>query len=543
MTLYRKYRPQIFKDLIGQRHIKITLENEIRQDKIAHAYLFTGSRGIGKTTMARLLAKALNCQERKKEEAEPCNKCLVCQEMNHGHFLDLIEIDAASNRGINEIRELRERVRFAPSQGKYKIFIIDESHMLTTEAFNALLKTLEEPPKHVIFILATTEPHKLPETIISRCQRFDFKRINPEEITKRLEKISKAEGVKVEKEVLKNISYHCQGSSRDAEGLLGQVLSLGEKKIGLEQLEIVLPRSDLKLVIELVDHLVKKRTLAALILIKRLVEEGVDLEQFIGDLIEFLRKILIFKISEDGTQNKSEDGILYNLDKETNKKIQEISQDIEMKKLMEMIELFIEKKGQLKWAEIPQLPIELAVVTLSEATGKLGDEKVASSTTIVEKESPTLVDDQGEKEIIKQSYGKQNSHEHEIVSSPQSSVSSQAENLCHDKENVITLEQIQSKWKEVLTKTKECNHSLSAFLKMGKLVSWENDVLLLSFPFKFHQEKIKDIKNKKIIEEILSRILEIKKIQIKPVVETKKEEAGILGKIVSVFGGKVEEGI
>jgi DNA polymerase-3 subunit gamma/tau len=181
-TLYRKYRPQLFKEIIGQEHIKITLENEIESNKISHAYLFSGPRGIGKTTMARIFAKSINCKEKKDKEFEPCNECNSCKSITEGNNLDIVEIDAASNRGINEIRELRERIKYAPSNGEYKVFIIDEVHMLTIEAFNALLKTLEEPPKHAIFILATTELHKLPVTIVSRCERFDFKVIDIEKL-------------------------------------------------------------------------------------------------------------------------------------------------------------------------------------------------------------------------------------------------------------------------------------------------------------------------------------------------------------------------
>lgn len=511
MTLYRKYRPQFFKELIGQKHIRTTLENEIKQNKIAHAYLFTGSRGIGKTTMARLLAKALNCQERKRDEAEPCNRCFVCQEINRGHFLDLIEIDAASNRGINEIRELKERVKFVPSLTRYKIFIIDEVHMLTPEAFNALLKTLEEPPKHVVFILATTEPYKLPETIISRCQRFDFKKIDPEEISKRLEKIAKAEGIKIEKEVLRDISFYGQGSSRDAENLLGQILSLGEKKIGPEQLEIVLPRRDLALVIELIEYLNKKETKNCLSLINQLIEEGVDLEQFTKDLIEFLRRILLFKINRE----------IKDLDKKTEGKIQSLSQEMRVEELIDMIELFREKKDQLRWAEIPQLPLELAVVSLISCKV----DKIGPADSLLEKK--------------KNSQNVCNNSVHQ-TSFAQLALSKEEKNLT---EKPISLKEIQDKWGKVLEEVKKYNHSLSAFLKIGKVVSCQDNVLFLNFPFKFHQEKIKDIKNKRLLEEILSRVLEIKKIRIESKVEKEenKSQETFLNKIIGVFGKSEEK--
>ena len=293
-TLYRKYRPQTFAELVNQKHIRVTLENEISTGQIAHAYLFSGPRGIGKTTVARLLGKALNCQKR--EGSEPCNQCDNCQAVKAGRFLDLIEIDAASNRGINEIRELREHVKYPPSKGLFKIFIIDEVHMLTPEAFNALLKTLEEPPKQTIFILATTEIHKVPDTIISRCQRFDFKKVDLKDIAERLAYISQQEKVSIEPKVLELIARRSGGFIRDAESLLGQIFSLGEKEITEETVSVILPRSDFSLIIELVNNLKQKDTASGLILINKLVNEGVDLFEFNKDVIEYLRKLLILKV-------------------------------------------------------------------------------------------------------------------------------------------------------------------------------------------------------------------------------------------------------
>ncbi|MFN7088813.1 MAG: DNA polymerase III subunit gamma/tau, partial [Candidatus Paceibacteria bacterium] len=228
LALYRKYRPKTFGEVLNQAVVKQTLQNAIRLGKVSHAYLFAGPRGTGKTTIARLIAKSLNCQKRKPDESEPCNECKMCQEMNAGRALDLIEIDAASNRGIDEIRELRDGIKFSPVKGKYKVFIIDEAHMLTPPAFNALLKTLEEPPEHAIFILATTEPEKLPPTILSRVQRFDFRRISISDIIKKLQKDIKEEGLKAEPEALYLIASVSEGSIRDAESLLAQVVAFQE---------------------------------------------------------------------------------------------------------------------------------------------------------------------------------------------------------------------------------------------------------------------------------------------------------------------------
>ena len=359
-VLYRQYRPQNFNEIVGQKHIKLTLENEIKSGRLAHAYLFAGMRGVGKTTTARVLAKSLNCLNRKKNEANPCNECANCSAINQGNFLDLIEIDAASNRGINEIRELRDQVRFSPSHGKYKVFIIDEVHMLTTEAFNALLKTLEEPPAYAIFILATTEIHKIPETIISRCQRFDFKRVETEDIIKMLQTIAQAEKVKTDQEVLENISYHSEGSVRDAIGLLQKVFSLGEKEIGMAQLDLVLPRSDFKLVIQMMEHLVKKESQAAIELINHMVEEGVDLKTFITDMIEVLRKMMLIQIND----NLKEFGI--GLDKEKEEQLKELGQQIQKEDLIKILDLTLDTYNKIDYSLIPQLNLELLVLKTGE---------------------------------------------------------------------------------------------------------------------------------------------------------------------------------
>jgi len=358
LTLYRKYRPQLFSEVIGQEHIKKTLENEIKMGKISHAYLFSGPRGLGKTTLARIFAKAVNCEKRKEGQSEPCNQCFSCQEIISGKSLDLIEIDAASNRGINEIKELRDGVRFAPSRGKYKVFIIDESHQITSDAFNALLKTLEEPPEHAIFILVTTEAHKVPFTIASRCQKFNFSKVPLSEILKRLVKIVRLEGIKVEEKVLKNIARMSQGFVRDAESLLAQVLSLGDKEITLEEAEIILPRSEFEKISEFTEYLLKKDLQKSIGLINKLVEEGVDLKQFNLDLIEFLRKILLIKIGSEVEKYS------FSLDEKIEKNFLSLAKEIKTDDLIKTIEEFIKVKTSLEYSDIPQLPFELAVVKI-----------------------------------------------------------------------------------------------------------------------------------------------------------------------------------
>ena len=293
LVLYRKYRPKRFVEFVGQEHVVKVLTSALVGGRLAHAYLFCGPRGVGKTTIARILAKAANCENRKDGNFEPCNKCAACQEINDGRSLDLIEIDAASNRGIDEIRELREGIKFAPTRLKYKVFIIDEVHQLTKEAFNALLKTLEEPPAHAIFILATTEIHKVPETIISRCQRFDFHKLILEKIIERLARIAKVEGVKITQPALEMIAANADGAMRDAESLLGQVMAMEDKDITLEEVKALLGATDISAAIEMVAYLIANDAKGAICFINKILNDGYDLEQFAKSLINYLRKVMI----------------------------------------------------------------------------------------------------------------------------------------------------------------------------------------------------------------------------------------------------------
>ena len=362
MVIYRKYRPQNFSEIIGQKNVVQILENEIKNEKVAHAYLFTGPRGLGKTSISRILAKSINCLNRKKGESEPCNQCENCEAVNRNRFMDLIELDAASQTGVDNVREnIIKYARIAPSRGKYKIFVIDECHMLSISAFNALLKTLEEPPEYVIFILATTELHKLPETIVSRCQRFDFNKVSLDEIVKRLERITKKEKVKVEEKVLETIAVRSEGCVRDAESLLSQILSLDGKIITEKEAFLVLPPTQTDSILKLLELVFKKQTADSIKNINQLLEEGINLEQFVTDLIEILRKMLLYKV---GSIEKIDR--YWHLDKGTQKKIEDLSGLMELKELIFIIEEFIKTKIQFSYSEIPQLPLELAVLRICE---------------------------------------------------------------------------------------------------------------------------------------------------------------------------------
>jgi DNA polymerase III subunit gamma/tau len=363
LVLYRKYRPTDFSEVVGQSHVVKTLTNALSEGMVSHAYLFSGPRGTGKTTIARLLAKAVNCENRKEGEFESCNKCPSCLEIEKGRAIDLIEIDAASHRGIDEIRDLKNGIRFAPSKLKYKVFIIDECHQLSKDAANALLKTLEEPPGHAIFILATTEAHKMIGTIVSRCQRFDFRKLRISEIIEKLKFIVKKEKIKIEDKALNLIALNSEGSVRDAEGFLDQVLTFsGEgKEIKTENIRELLGAVEVEIVGKFVDFIINKDSKGALDFLNETFNEGYDPQEFLSALINYLRQALLLKISLD-----FEDPFVSSLTDEEKERLKKQIESFSEKKIRDMLDLFLEAETKMRYSSIAQLPLELALVQAVE---------------------------------------------------------------------------------------------------------------------------------------------------------------------------------
>jgi len=354
-ALYRKWRPKRFEDVCGQEHITTILKNQIETGQLSHAYLFCGTRGTGKTSTAKILSKAINCFNL--QDGNPCDKCESCISINQGNSMDVFEIDAASNRRIEDVRDLREAVKFTPAIGKYKVYIIDEVHMLTNEAFNALLKTLEEPPAYVKFILATTEPHKLPGTILSRCQRFDFKRLTQDNIVERLKYICKEENINAEEEALKLIARNSDGAMRDAISILDQCAVFGNMQIKYEHVLDVLGIANDDFLFRMADAVKEEDCSEAIKLLHEISQEGKDMSQFARDLLNHYRNLLMAKLVD-----RAEDVI--DLSAETVKRLKEQANDYGRDNIIRCIDILSQCSYEMKWSPQPKTILEVAIIKM-----------------------------------------------------------------------------------------------------------------------------------------------------------------------------------
>jgi DNA polymerase-3 subunit gamma/tau len=488
-VLYRKWRPKTFDEVVGQEHVTQTLRNALALGRVAHAYLFAGLRGTGKTTMARLVAKAVNCLAEEPGD-RPCNQCTVCRAVNEGRFLDLIEIDAASHTGVDDVRELRDKVGFRPNEGRYKVYIIDEVHRFSVQAFDALLKTIEEPPEHAIFILATTEIHKVPATILSRCQRFDFRRIPVQQITQRLQQLAKAEGIKAEPEALTLIARSATGSLRDAESLLDQLSAANTEGVTLAQVQVTLGTIDVELVASLVDCLVARDVAEGLSLIDQALDQGADLRQFTRQIVNHLRGMLLIKL--DGAE-------LLDMSGESRERLVAQAGEISTPALVEAIKRFNQIEVELKGGWQPQLPLELALVEASLWQGHNASAPVGSDPQPVSfREGPqstaqdfetVKASGEPEPEIV--------AHEEPGIPTTEGSTSSAA----------LTLQLVQQHWRRVLDNARERDKSVQALLNSTQPGEAENQIVTLYVAHEFAREKLSQPRAKRLVEDLLGEVL------------------------------------
>ncbi len=477
-ALYRRWRPQRFAEIVGQQNVTRTLRNAIASGQVAHAYLLAGPRGTGKTSVARLIAKAVNCP--RAAEGEPCDTCPSCVSIREGRFLDLIEIDAASNRGIDEMRDLREKVRFSPSEGQYKVYVIDEAHQLTPEAFNALLKTLEEPPAHAIFVLATTEAQRIPATIVSRTQRFDLRRIPHPEVVRQLEHVAKAEGLTAERPALEAIARHAQGSLRDAESILDQVSSFSEDKtVRLADVDALLGTSDREEVEALFDAFAADDGAAAIALVGRLVDEGRDLHLFARRAIEHVRALVLARYTGKVPETAGE---------ASQAKVKEQAPRFTPERLARIAKRLVEAEQQLRTGEGTPLPLELAVLELTTPTSESAPPRPADRATPakplsarpgdVAAEPASRTRERGEQKEAQQRGQAQGSPERRAGETPAPPAGA---SLGRALSTPIGIEHVRAAWISVVERAQERSIAKAAQLKAAELLTIEGTTIVIAF--------------------------------------------------------------
>ncbi|NLK43042.1 MAG: DNA polymerase III subunit gamma/tau [Tissierellia bacterium] len=501
-ALYRQYRPKTFDEVLGQNHITNILKNQIQKGNIGHAYLFSGTRGTGKTSTAKIFSRAVNCLN--PNNGNPCNGCEICKGILDESIMDIIEMDAASNRKIDDIRDLKDKVIYPPSRTSYKVYIIDEVHMLTTEAFNALLKTLEEPPKHLIFILATTEPQKLPQTILSRCQRFDFKRITTKDIIENMKNICNNLKIEIEEEVLRLIARNTDGAMRDALSLLEQCLSFGEGKVTYEDAISILGIVNFDTIFDIVDNIINKNIEKTLEMIDEVIENGKDIHQFIKDFIYHFRNLMIVKTTKDPND-------LIEVEESLLEKYIGQSKNIDINFILKSLDILTTADEKAKWSSQPRIILEMASIQLTKLGEDLSlEERIKrlemgiriDNTSPVKKpalkETPTI--DKTPNTISDTPIKKSTEN------APKPIEEVEEKEVFEDNGEEISFEQIKEDWGKILQSVRTMMASTHALLVEGELISFSKNILTLGYKdgFGFHKDAISKPHNKGLVEKAIS---------------------------------------
>ena len=511
-ALYRKYRPHRWEQVIGQEHIVQTLRNAIAAERVAHAYLFAGPRGTGKTTTARLLAKAVNCLD-DNLTVRPCDQCEHCRLVNQSRFLDLIEIDAASNTSVDDVRDLREKINFSPNQGRCKVYIVDEVHMLSTAAFNALLKTLEEPPSHAIFVLATTEIHKIPATVLSRCQRHEFRRVPVKDLVEHLRAIAGLEGLIVEEEALTLISRQSTGAVRDAISLLDQLAST-EQSITLDLVQAVLGTAASQAVVEVTSALLAQNATAGLEMIHRALDAGSDPRQFARQVVDYLRNVLLVRMGASETVDAPPEAIT---------QMARHAGQAEVTDLLRFINNFNQAANEARSAWQPALPLEMAVVSslviasLADPAEPAGSEPGSPPKAPVRRgktsRKATASANQQETTVAPPEGKIQETAGVELM------VTEDGEPSSEDPEaGGEILNQIRAGWRQVMGQMRRRSRNTEALLRSGNLLGVKNNTIYLGFSAVL-KPKMEQPENMALLEEILRTVLG-QEIMVKCVVST-----------------------
>lgn len=492
-ALYRAYRPQTFKDVVGQEHIIRTLKNQIQNNNVGHAYLFCGTRGTGKTSTAKIFARALNCQNSVDEE--PCNECEVCKDILSDNIMDVIEIDAASNNSVDDIREIRENVKYTPAKCKYKVYIIDEVHMLSQGAFNALLKTLEEPPSYVIFILATTEPHKIPATILSRCQRFDFKRVTVKDMSTRMKEICDDVNVVVDDRALNLIARNSQGALRDALSILDQCMSFSENDIEYKDVVDLLGTVNIEQLFEMAEYVIKEDTKKCLEILNEFVVWGKDIKNLIDDLIDHFRNLMVCKVSSDLDE-------IISLPEEIVEQLKAQASTIEVNDIIRILNILSTTQDAIKVSSNPRVLAEVSIMKLSQPMFDESKESLLKRISNLE-------------EVIKS--GKININNNVEIESKKETKETSEKNEVEAEEEVFyeevkseDVELIERSWENILTHIKkDKNMPVYAILREAKEfnVSANNLYIVFDDSFAFAKNKLSDEKTRNYIESVIREIL------------------------------------